>query len=395
MIAVFWLAVAALVETYVVFPGLVLLRAGVRPRPHRDEPVALTVSVVVAARDEAAVLGPKLRTVLASDHPADALEVIVASDGSRDGTDEVVRRLAPQVRLLTPGRVGKAAALNAAIEAATGEVIVFTDANSLFTPSTLSALLRPFADPDVGGVAGDQRYLPPDGADPGTVTGERRYWDLDRVLKAAESRGGNVISATGALYAVRRALVAPVPAGVTDDFTTSTGVIAAGARLVFAPDAVVWEPVAASARAEASRKVRVMTRGLQAVVLRRRLLDPRRHGFYAYQLLHHKLLRRLMGVPLLALSVAAPACWRRGRTYRAATLAQGALYLPAAVGLLAPDSRWGRSRPCGLAAYFCMVNGAGLVAAANVVRGHRIDRWEPERVEGSRRDDVDAAEDAA
>src|SRR5699024_400548 len=137
------------------------------------------------------------------------------------------------------------------------------------------------------------------------VSGERSYWDLDRALKRAESAGGSVISATGALYAVRRPLVDPVPPGVTDDFTTSTGVIERGARLVFAPDAVVWEPVAASARDEMARKVRVMTRGLQAVAHRRRLLDPREHGFYAYQLLHHKLLRRLMGLPLLVLAVSA------------------------------------------------------------------------------------------
>lgn len=381
MIAVFWVAVAALVEVYLVFPATVVLRGRLRPRPHREATVTPTVTVVVAARDEEAVIGAKLRTVLASDYPAEALEVIVASDGSRDGTHQVVRSLSPAVTLLTPGRVGKAAALNAAIESASGDVLVFTDANSLFTPTSLAALVRPLADPQVGGVAGDQRYLPPEGVDAGTVVGERRYWNLDRALKAAESAGGHVISATGALYAVRRELVEPVPAGVTDDFTTSTGVIAAGARLVFAADAVVWEPVAETARSEAGRKVRVMTRGLQAVVLRRRLLDPRRHGFYAFQLLHHKVLRRLMALPLLGLAAAGPRCWRRGGWYRAATVAQGALYLPAAVGLAAPRSRLGRSRPCGLAAYFCLVNGAGLVAAINVARGRRIDRWEPDRVD--------------
>ncbi len=392
MIAVFWLAVAGLVETYLVFPAAVLTRARLRPRPHREGPVVPTVSVVVAARDEEAVIGPKLRTVLASDYPPDRLEVVVASDGSRDATAAVVRAEAPEAHLLELGQVGKAEALNAALAVASGEVVVFTDANSLFTPATVATLVRPFADPQVGGVAGDQRYLPPDGVDAdGTATGERRYWDLDRALKAAESRGGNVISATGALYAVRRELVETVPSGVTDDFTTSTGVIAQGARLVFAPDAVVWEPVAGSTRDEASRKVRVMTRGLQAVALRRALLDPRRHGFYAVQLLHHKVLRRLMGVPLLALAVAAPLCWRRGRAYRVATVAQAALYGPALVGLVAPRSRLGRTRPCGLAGYFCLVNGAGLVAATNLLRGRRIDRWDPRRTEGPTPRDPEAA----
>lgn len=387
MIVVFWLAVALVADTYVVFPAVVAARAALRPRPHASGPVTPTVSVVVAARDEEAVLGAKLESVLRSDYPADRIQVVVASDGSTDATPEVVRAAGPPVVLVELGPVGKAAALNAALARATGDVVVFTDANSRFTPTTLAALVRPFADPEVGGVAGDQRYLPPDaevGDAAGTTTGERRYWDLDRRLKVAESTAGNVISATGALYAVRRELVGEVAAGVTDDFATSTGVIAQGSRLVFAPDAVVWEPVAASPDAELARKVRVMTRGLQGVVLRRSLLDPRRHGFYAVQLLHHKVLRRVMGVPLAATAVAGAACWRRGRTYRLATVAQAGLYGMAAVGLARPTSRLGRTRPFGLAAYFALVNGAGLVAAANVLRGRRIEQWAPGRGPGDR-----------
>ncbi|QYG92255.1 glycosyltransferase [Iamia sp. SCSIO 61187] len=382
MIAAFWLAVAVIVETYVVFPAVVAARAVLRPLPLHGGPVTPTVSVVVAARDEEAELGAKLDSVVGSDYPADRLEVVVASDGSTDRTADVVRARGPRVRLVDLPPVGKAAALNAALAEATGEVVVFTDANSRFTPTTLAELVRPLADPTVGGVAGDQRYLPPDseaGDAAGTTTGERRYWDFDRLLKVAESTGGNVISATGALYAVRRDLVGEVPAGVTDDFVTSTGVIAQGKRLVFASDAVVWEPVAASPDAEMARKVRVMTRGLQGVVLRRALLDPRRHGFYAVQLLHHKVLRRLMGVPLSVTAVAAALSWRRGSAYRAATLAQTGLYGLAVVGLTRPTSRLGRSRPCGMAAYFAMVNAAGLVAATNVLRGRRIEQWSPAR----------------
>lgn len=385
MIVVFWLATAVIVETYAVFPAVVAARALLSPRPHREGPVSPSVSVVISARDEEGAIGAKLDSVLASDYPADRLQVVVASDGSTDGTADEVRARAPRVELVELGAVGKAAALNAALSRARREVVVFTDANSRFEPTTLAALVRPFADPEVGGVAGDQHYLPPgaDGDAVGTARGERRYWDADRMLKLAESAAGNVISATGALYAVRRELVDEVPAGVTDDFATSTGVIARGRRLVFSPDAVVWEPVAHDTDAEMARKVRVMTRGLQGVLLRRRLLDPREHGFYAYQLLHHKLLRRLMGAPLLATAASAALCWRRGRTYRAAALAQGGLVGLAAVGLLAPRTRVGRSRPCGLAAYFVMVNGAGLAAAANVLRGRRIEQWTPTRAPGA------------
>jgi cellulose synthase/poly-beta-1,6-N-acetylglucosamine synthase-like glycosyltransferase len=377
----FWGAVAVLAYTYAGFPLLVLARAAVRPRPYRTGDVRPPVSVLIAAHNEATAIGPKLESVLAAAYPGGRREVIVASDGSDDGTEEVVRRYEDRgVRLVALPRVGKAAALNRAIAVATGEVLVFTDANSALEPDAVTALVRPFADPTVGGVAGDQRYRRR-GDEAAVTGGERRYWDFDRLLKVAESRAGNAISATGALYAVRRELVGEVPEGVTDDFATSTGVIAAGARLVFAPDAVAWEPVAASGEVEFGRKVRVMTRGLRGVVVRRELLDVRRHGFYTVQLVSHKVLRRLMVVPLAVLAVASPALWRRGRLYRLATVGQVLFYGAGAAGLLAGSSgrRRGRGRLLAIPAFFCLVNAASVKACWNLVTGRRIDRWEPQR----------------
>jgi hypothetical protein len=198
-------------------------------------------------------------------------------------------------------------------------------------------------------------------------------------MKKAESLADNVISATGAIYAVRASLVGPVPEGVTDDFYTSTGVIARGFRLVFAPDAVAFEPVARSAGLEFGRKVRVMTRGLRAVVLRRALLDPRVHGLYSVQLFAHKVLRRLMVFPLAALALSSPLLWRRGTVYRAATVAQAGLYGLGALGLALADKPLGRRKLLALPAFFCFVNAAALRAAWNLARRRQIDRWEPRR----------------
>jgi glycosyltransferase involved in cell wall biosynthesis len=376
----FWSAVAAIAYTYVGFPLLVLARAALRPRPFAPGDVRPHVSVVIAAHDEEAAIGRKLESVLAADYPAERREVVVASDGSTDGTEAVVRGFADRgVHLVVLPRVGKAAALDAAVAASTGEVLVFTDANSLLAADALTAIVRPFADPEVGGVAGDQRYR--SGADDAPVAGgERSYWSFDRLLKEAESRAGNVISATGALYAVRRELVCPVGAGVTDDFAISTGVIAAGHRLVFAGDAVAYEPVAASGGAEFGRKVRVMTRGLRGVALRRDLLDPRRSGFYALQLLSHKVLRRLMAVPLLALLLGSARLWRRGPFYRLAAVGQAAFYGAGVAGLASGGRVRGRvGRLVALPAYFCLVNAASLKACWNLATGRRIERWEPER----------------
>jgi glycosyltransferase involved in cell wall biosynthesis len=375
----FWSATGLLVYTYLLFPLAVILRAVLRPRPHRSDEITPAVTLVISAHNEAADIGGKLENVLGLDYPEGRLAVVIASDGSDDGTDEVVRGYEQRgVQLVSLPRVGKAAALNAAVAEATGEILVFSDANSIYARDALRALVRPFADPTVGGVAGDQRYVSRNGSD-AVASGEQRYWNLDRVLKASESRSGNAISATGAIYAVRRSLFRPVPPGVTDDFFISTGVIAQGYRLVFAEDAVAFEPVAKKSEVEWGRKVRVMTRGLRAVMLRRELLDPRRSGFYAPQLLTHKLLRRTMVFPLAVVAATSPLLWRAGRIYRAATLAQAAFYALGASGLLLRGTPAGRRKLFVLPAFFCFVNAASLRAVWNVARGHQIDRWEPQR----------------
>jgi glycosyltransferase involved in cell wall biosynthesis len=364
--------------TYVGAPILILLRAALRPRPVREAAIEPTVSVVIAARNEAASIGPRLANLAALDYPADLLEVIVASDGSDDDTVAIARTAsARRVTVLDLERVGKADALNAAVACATGDVIVFTDANTTLAPDALRAIVRPLADPAVGGVAGNQVYT----RDETTManSGERSYWDFDRLIKRAESKGGSTVSATGAIYAMRRSLVPVIIAGVTDDFYTSTAVIDQGHRLVFAADAIAFEPPSPSTSREYGRKVRIISRGFRGVAARRALLDPRRTGFYAVQLAWHKLLRRLMAVPVLMMGVVNLSLARESRLHRRLAILQIAGYAAAAIGFIAPQSRIGRSRPVALSSFFVMVNLASLHAAVDVLRGKRIERWEPTR----------------
>lgn len=377
--ALFWVSATMVGYTYAGFPALVALRARLRPAPHRSADITPFVSLVIAAYNERGAIGSKIENSLALDYPRDQLEIIVASDGSTDGTNEIVSEYADRgVRLLALERGGKAAALNRAVAEASGDILVFSDANSQYDPDAIRALVRPFADPAVGGVAGDQRYGVSPAAD-GTAEGERAYWDFERRLKRAESLAGNTISATGAIYAIRRELFSGVPVGVTDDFAVSTSVIVQGRRLVFAGDAIAREPVAVSSGREWDRKVRVITRGLRGVYERRALLDPRLHGFYAIQLLSQKVLRRLMGLPLIAILVVTPSLWRAGWMYRVAAAGQALVYGLGLGGLLLGRRGLGRRRPLAAPAYFLLVNAAALRAAWNVVTGRRIDRWEPAR----------------
>ncbi len=375
-------SLALIFYTYLLFPIILLVRALVRPRPFERRDTEPRVTLVIAAHNEAGSIGEKLDNTIALDYPANRLEVIVASDGSDDGTNEIVDGYADRVRLLALPRNGKASALNAAIAEASGEILIFSDANSTYATDAVRALVRPFADPRVGGVAGNQRYRAAKHQREGSAGGEEAYWSFDRLLKVAESRAGNAISATGAIYAIRRSLVGVVPDGVTDDFAVSSSIIAQGYRLVFAPDAVAYESPAGSGRPEFRRKVRVITRGLRGVMLRRELLNPFRYGFYALQLLSHKVLRRLMAIPLLLVAGTTGALWSRGAVYRFATIAQLVFYALAAAGIALEGSHIARRRILAAPAYFVLVNAASLVALWNLLRGRRIDRWDSQRTRG-------------
>jgi cellulose synthase/poly-beta-1,6-N-acetylglucosamine synthase-like glycosyltransferase len=376
----FWSATALIIYTYIVFPAVVFLRGRLVRRPYQTAEITPKVSMIIAAHNEARSIGAKLDNILSLDYPREQLEVIIVSDGSNDGTETIVHGYADQgVRLLALPRQGKAPALNTAVAAASGEILVFSDANSMYAPPAIRALTRPFADPEVGGVAGNQVYLPKRASTGASSAGEHSYWNFDRKLKQSQSTAGNAISATGAIYAIRRSLFQGVPLGVTDDFATSTSVIAQGYRLVFAPDAIAYEPAAQSSGVEFGRKTRVITRGLRGVLVRRELLNPFRYGFYALQLFSHKVLRRLAVFPLLGLLLVSPLLWSRGRLYKLATLGQAAFYGLGLVGWLLGGTKIGRKKIFSIPFFFCMVNAASFVAALNLLRGKRIDFWEPQR----------------
>ncbi len=376
---IFFASLCVVLYAYIGYPLLILVRGCLWRRPFRKSPVTPDISLVICCHNEEQSIGAKLENVLALDYPRDRLEVIVASDGSTDRTAEIVRNHPSElVRLLELPRSGKAAALNAAVAESSGEVLVFSDANSMYAVDALREIVQPFADASVGGVAGNQVYRKAYGAG-AAAAGEQGYWSFDRWLKTLQSRSGNTISATGAIYAIRRCLFREVPEGVTDDFVTSTRVIEQGYRLVFAPEAICHEPVAGGARAEFGRKVRVMTRGLRGVLVMRSLLNPFRHGFYSLQLFSHKVLRRLVAVPLLLLAVTTPLLWSAGWLYQAATLIEGAFFTAALAGWMLSRSGRRTPKPLAIPFYFCMVNAAVLCAVGNILRGRRIVVWNPHR----------------
>jgi cellulose synthase/poly-beta-1,6-N-acetylglucosamine synthase-like glycosyltransferase len=256
---------------------------------------------------------------------------------------------------------------------------VFSDANIMCDRSALRAMVENFADPGVGGVAGHTTYITPGTAE-SSSRGELLYWTYDSWLKRLESWTGSIVSAHGGLYAIRRELYRPVgDGGVTDDFAISTLVVEQGYRLVFEPEAMAVEEAIPRAAREFRRRVRLTTRGIRSVMLRRKLLNPMRYGMYAVILWSHKVARRQVPFVLVALAVASAWLWSAGAVYGLAAAAQLAFYALALVGWALRRTRVGRSRFLYIPFYYCMANAACAVAWTEVLRGRRVELWQPQR----------------
>jgi cellulose synthase/poly-beta-1,6-N-acetylglucosamine synthase-like glycosyltransferase len=343
--------------------------------------VELSLSVIVAAHDEVEVIADKVTNVLASDYPPALLELIVASDGSGDGTVEAARRAGAALVLDLP-RTGKLSALNRGVEAASGEILVFTDADSMFEPGTLRRLVSNFADEQVGGVAANVvRVVEEDGRP--VARGEGLYWRYERLLKRLEDRVGSVVSASGHLYAVRRNFFTPsAQTAGTDDFLISSAVVKQGGRLAFDERALVLVATPEEGGTELRRKVRVMNRGLRSAMALGDGLLPTRTGLYAFEVVFHKLLRRFVGFFLLALLASSVVLAAADPTWWLLLGPQLVFYALAAAGGLLAHTRWGRLKPLWVPYFFCLANGAAALAVLSLLAGVRFERWEPVGMRG-------------
>lgn len=389
MTVVFWSLVAIVAYGYFGYPVTAAIAGLLLDRKVRKEPVTPPLSVVIAAYDEEDDIVARLENIFESRYPRDRIEVVVASDGSTDDTVALASGVDPaRVRVLDLPRRGKAAALASAAAQATGEIVVFTDANTMFHRDALAMMARNFADPDVGGVAGRTEYVVTADVQ-SSGRGEDLYWRYDTWLKHLETRTGSVVSAHGGMYAIRRELFRPVenPA-VTDDFAISTAVVAQGKRLVFEPDALGLEKTMARSGPEFRRRVRLMTRGLSGVLLRRELLNPVRHGFYSVALASRKVLRRALPLffpPVFVLSILlAPT----STFYLAIAAAQVAFLSLAILGWATRGSRIGRNPVFYVPFFFCLANLACVAALWNLAQGRRIERWTPQRHTAAQGGDV-------
>jgi len=361
----FWSSAGALAWTHAAYPAAAVLAARVRTRPVRKGGAQPSVSVIVAAHDEEGVIERRVENLLGLDYPTERLDVIVASDGSADRTDEIVERIAerdPRVRLLRLERRGKVAAQNTAADAATGEILAFSDANAVWAASALRKLVRNFADPEVAYVCGQLRLERADG-----TNREGAYWRYELLVREAESRLGSVTAGNGSIYGIRRSEYLHLDPRVGHDLNFPYLMVQRGRRAVYEPEAVSFEKPTASIESEFRRKLRMFEQSW-LVVLRGdilRGLDP----LYAVQIFSHRHLRYASGLLHVVLLGASIALAGEGAAYTAALALQLGVLAAAAV------------RP-GLPRYYVLISAGTLVGLARSLRSDVSTTWD--RVEGAR-----------
>ena len=368
--ALFWGALGALAWTHAGYPAAIGLLARLRPRAVAREDVTPSVAVVVSAHDEEDVIGRRVENLLALDYPPELLQVVVASDGSTDRTDEIVEEIAvgeQRVRLLRCPREGKVAAQHRAVRETASDVVAFTDANTEWRPDALRALVRSLADPGVGYVCGRLRLESPEGANL-----EGLYWRYETWVRQQESTASSITAGNGAIYAVRREAYVEDDPKFGHDFGFPYSMEQAGLRAVYDPEAVAVEKPATEQEDEYGRKVRTIARSW-GHLLTGRAFRPTR-PLYLFQLVSHRVLRYTSGLAHLGLLLSNVALLGRGAGYRRSLALQLAgLGLAAAGGarLPIPGAR--------LAHYYYVVTKATVAGLVRYLRTGTPQTWDKAR----------------
>jgi glycosyltransferase involved in cell wall biosynthesis len=374
---IFWTSLGLIAWTHFGYPLFMGLLARLRPRPVAKAEIEPSVVLIVAAHDEEDVIGRRLENLLALDYPAEKLEIVVASDGSTDRTDEIVSEIAarePRIQLLACERGGKTPAQNRAVRETKSELLAFTDANTEWAPDALRKLAQNFADEDVAYVSGELRLTASDGSNR-----EGLYWRYELWLRSNESKTCSITAGNGAIYAVRRSDYLEGASISGHDFGLPFRMVQRKRRAVFEPRALALEKESRDMEDEFGRKVRMISRAVRHVY-NGSLLHPV-PPIYALELFSHRLLRYETGIIHLVL-LGTNAALVVGPT-GGGLVFQIALGLQLAWLLMALFGRLRIRIPgAGIAYYYLLVTVATLVGNYRFLRFGTPTVWE--KAEGTR-----------
>jgi cellulose synthase/poly-beta-1,6-N-acetylglucosamine synthase-like glycosyltransferase len=372
----FWLSTLLVFYIYVGYP--LLLR--VLPK-HTAQQISNTqsqpkVTVLIPAYNEASVIENTVRNKLAQHYPPELIEIIVISDESEDGTDAIVKSLAledPRVHLIRQEpRQGKTSGLNLAIPQATGDIIIFSDANGHYDLDAIQHLVDCFADPEVGYATGKMIYVNNDGSVIGD--GCSAYMKYENHMRALETQVSSVVGVDGGIDAIRKELYQPMNADQLPDFVLPLKVVTQGKRVIYCDKALLNEEALNTSQSEFKMRVRVSLRAYWAMKDMKHLLNPSRYGVFAVQLISHKLLRYLAFIPLILAFISNGTITGYSNFYTLTFLLQIVFYGAAAFVSLNDGTK---NRWLGLANYFCLINVASAMAFIKFVKGEKIVTWKP------------------
>lgn len=376
--AIFWVLASLIFYTYIGYPLAVFLLSLLFPRPIRKDDFTPMLSVIIAAYNEERDLATKLENVLSLDYPKEKLEIIVASDCSSDRTDSIAREYAYRGVILhrQAGRFGKTRAQQQAVKVSTGEILVFSDATTIYQHDALRKIVRSFADPEVGCVAGQLIYVDRSS----TVVGQgcRSYWGYEKFLKRCESKLGSLIGVSGCLYAVRRTCQARLANQMIDDFVIATEIRLQGLRTVYEPEAISTEDTNNRSNDEFRMRVRVIAQTLRALYQYREVFSFGRYGLFAFQMFSHKLLRYVVPVFLLGVLATNWLLIDKSPFYYYALVTQGVIGLAMLVGGIAERLNI-KIGPLAIPYYFALVNIASVAGFLKFASGETQVVWEPAR----------------
>lgn len=381
--AIFWLSVSLLIHVYILYPavlfvlGTILDRSETIEVPEENLP---TVSLVIAAYNEEEIIGQKIENSLTLDYPEDKLDIVVFSDASSDDTDSIVRSYADKgVRLeRIEGRVGKTECQNRVTEKLDSDIIVFSDADSMYETDAIKKLVGKFGQ-EVGCVVGELRYKKYG------VEAESAYRTVEKVIRRLEPKVNSVVGANGSIYAVKRASYVPLPPDQISDFAEPLAIVQQGERVEYTSKARAWENTGEDVESEASRRVRIGTRSWHTFFDYIGLLNPVRYPLFSFELASHWVLRWLTPILLamLALSNVFLVLTTSNLLYLVALAGQVGFYLLAVVGWLLDLSDRPNPTIVQVPYYFVMLNRSLVIALWNVVRKRNIVTWETETRSGS------------
>lgn len=366
----FWLCVVGAVYSYLLYP-LLLLLVPKRRATAASGHFAPRVTLVIACRNEEKRLRTKILNTLATAYPN--REILVASDASDDASDAIVGEFAAQGVILvrSPERRGKEFAQGLAIERASGEIVVFTDAGTDLPPESIGEIVASFSDANVGAVSSEDRFVSSDGK----TVGEGAYVRYEMWLRQLESARRGLVGLSGSFFAIRKSIIVKWDPSIPSDFACALMARRAGLTAVANPRVQGIYRDVADSRAEYPRKVRTAIRGMTAVIKQAGVLNPLRYGVFAFQVWSHKVMRWLVPWFLLGLFVSSWALADSGTFYRVAFGLQVAGYASVLLVHLVPALR--AFAPLRIGYYFVQVNVALATAAVQLAAGKRVVVWNP------------------